>query len=161
MRSVSRFSFVFLTVLVAATAHAQVPSAESILKQFRPSQRDVEYDTPDPAEFAKCRVDVEHGEGTAGFVVYGPAGEVLRRFTDINGDSKPDLFRYYRMGLEVYRGIDTDKNQKPDEHRWMNWGGMRWGLDKDEDGQHGHRRDGGCRLLLRGQHAGSAPAQIP
>ena len=124
-------------VLLTATASsdAQVPTAEKILTQFRPTHRDIEFDTPDPKDFPNCKVELERGEGTAGFVVYGPAGQVLRRFTDTNGDHKADQFRYYRMGLEVYRDIDSDQNEKPDQHRWMNWGGMRWGIDRNEDGR--------------------------
>ncbi|MEZ6126365.1 MAG: redoxin domain-containing protein [Planctomycetaceae bacterium] len=117
------------------TANGQIPSAEQILNQFRPTHADVEFDTPEPKEFPACKVEIERGEGKAGFVVFGPAGQVLRRFTDTNGDSKADLFRYYRMGLEVYRDIDSDGNEKPDQHRWMNWGGMRWGVDTNEDGR--------------------------
>ena len=131
----SILTFSSLTLILASPAVAQTPTAESIFKQFRPSQKDVDYETPPPEDHAKCKVEVEHGKGTAGYVVYGPAGQVLRRFTDVNKDQKPDLFRYYRMGLEVYRAIDTDQDQKVDEHRWMNWGGMRWGLDKNQDGQ--------------------------
>ena len=95
----------------------------------------VEFETPPRDDFGDCKVDVERGNGIAGFVVYGPAGQVLRRFTDTNGDNKPDLFRYYRMGLEVYRDIDSNQNEKPDQHRWLNWAGMRWGNDEDEDGK--------------------------
>ena len=94
-------------------AHGQTPSAEQILKQFRPAQRNVVFDTPDPKDFPNCRVEIERGTGTAGFVVYGPAGQVLRRFTDTNADSKADLFRFYQMGLEVYRDIDSDKPPHP------------------------------------------------
>ena len=54
---------------------------------------------------------------------------------DTNGDQSPDVFRYYRHGLEVYRDIDSNFNQKPDQYRWMNWGGTRWGLDPNEDGR--------------------------
>ncbi|MEZ6128366.1 MAG: thioredoxin-like domain-containing protein [Planctomycetaceae bacterium] len=122
-------------LVTATTTYGQVPSAEQILNQFRPTHRDVEYDTPEPKDFESCKVDIERDKGSAGFVVYGPAGQVLRRFTDTNGDNKADLFRYYRMGLEVYRDIDSDKNEKPDQHRWMNWGGMRWGVDRNEDGR--------------------------
>jgi tetratricopeptide (TPR) repeat protein len=66
---------------------------------------------------------------------------VLRRFTDSNGDGAPDMFRYYHLGLEVYRDIDTNgdykakRNTRPDQFRWMNWGGTRWGIDQDEDGK--------------------------
>jgi hypothetical protein len=123
-----------LCAAIPAT-YSQVPSPEQILTQFRPVHRDVEFETPPRDDFADCRVEVERGKGTAGFVVYGPAGQVLRRFTDTNGDNKPDLFRYYRMGLEVYRDIDSNQNEKPDQHRWLNWGGMRWGNDENEDGR--------------------------
>ena len=123
------------TLLLSAPAsNAQTPSAEQILGQFRPTHA-VEYDTPAAKDYLNCKVEIERGKGLAGFVVYGPAGEVLRRFTDTNGDSKADLFRYYRMGLEVYRDIDSDNNEKPDQHRWMNWGGMKWGIDENEDGK--------------------------
>jgi peroxiredoxin len=132
----AHFTFAVCVLLTAAASSAaQVPSAEQILNQFRPTHRDVEYDTPDPKSFADCKVKIEREGGTAGFVVFDPAGQVLRRFTDTNADNKADLFRYYRMGLEVYRDIDSDKNEKPDQHRWMNWGGMRWGIDLNEDGR--------------------------
>lgn len=132
----AHFTFALCVVLVTtASSEAQVPSAEQILNQFRPTHSDVEFDTPEPKDFPNCTVKIERGEGVAGFVVYDSAGQVLRRFTDTNADNKADLFRYYRMGLEVYRDIDSDKNEKPDQHRWMNWGGMRWGVDRNEDGR--------------------------
>lgn len=108
---------------------------EQILKPYRPRQSNVEYETPPAKEFGECRVEIERKSGQAGFVVYGPAGQVLRRFTDTNGDQNPDVFRYYQHGLEVYRDIDSNFNQKPDQYRWMNWGGTRWGLDPNEDGR--------------------------
>lgn len=128
-----RRSLLAILFAINTCALAQVPTAEKIFNQYKPNHF-VEYDTPAPDEMAACKVDLERGKGTAGFVVYGPAGQVMRRFTDTNGDSKADLFRYYRMGLEVYRDIDADKNEKPDQHRWMNWGGMKWGVDRNEDG---------------------------
>ncbi len=129
--------FLLLTVTFACanTAFAQKTSPEQILKPYRPRQSNVEYDTPDATEFAQCRVEIEREAGNAGFVVYGPGGQILRRFMDTNGEQSPDVFRYYRHGLEVYRDIDSNFNQKPDQYRWMNWGGTRWGLDPNEDGR--------------------------
>ena len=126
-----------LLVTSTARAQAQKPSAEALLKSYVPSQKGVEYDTPEAAEMSKCQVTLEKGS----YVVTGPANEVLRRFTDSNGDGAPDMYRYYHLGLEVYRDIDTNgdykakKNTKPDQFRWMNWGGTRWGIDQDEDGR--------------------------
>ncbi|MBL8810995.1 MAG: hypothetical protein JNM43_12525, partial [Planctomycetaceae bacterium] len=116
---------------------SQLPPAEQWLKTYVPAQKGVEIDTPPAAEFGKCRVASENGS----VAVYGPANEILRRFSDSNGDRYPDMFRYYHLGLEVYREIDTNgdykakKNTRPDEYRWMNWGGTRWGIDQNEDGK--------------------------
>lgn len=122
---------------LTAEAQAQKPTAEQLLKGYKPAQKDVEFDTPDAAEMAKCSLALEKGS----YVITNAAGQVLRRFTDSNGDSAPDMFRYYHMGLEVYREVDTNgdskakKNMRPDQYRWLNWGGTRWGLDEDEDGR--------------------------
>lgn len=117
------------------TSKGQAPSPDQVLKAYRPRHSDVEYDTPKPNELAECRVEIERAKGRAGFVVYGPAGQLLRRFVDTNGDQQADVFHYYRMGLEVYRDIDSNYNNKPDQSRWMNWGGTRWGIDRNEDGR--------------------------
>ncbi len=133
---ITRRLLLLAAVLVCCqNASAQKFSPEQILKPYRPTQKGVEYETPPEAEFSQCRVEIERESGQAGFVVYGPVGQVLRRFTDTNGDQNPDVFRYYRHGLEVYRDIDSNFNQKPDQYRWMNWGGTRWGLDSNEDGR--------------------------
>jgi len=35
-----------------------------------------------------------------------------------------------KTAFEVYRDIDSDFNGKPDQYRWLNAGGTRWGVDK-------------------------------
>ena len=137
-------SFVMFAVLAglallpqSAVAQQAKLTAEQLLRQYVPLQKGVEYDTPKPEELAKCRLVQEKNS----YVIYGPANEPLRRFTDSNGDGPPDMFRYYRLGLEVYREVDTNgdykarRNTRPDHFRWMNWGGTRWGVDLDEDGR--------------------------
>lgn len=138
--TVAAISVTIISVFAApaeAIAQAQKPTAEALLKGYAPSQKGVDYDTPEAADMAKCQVTLEKGS----YVVTGPANEVLRRFTDSNGDGAPDMYRYYHLGLEVYRDIDTNgdykakKNTKPDQFRWMNWGGTKWGIDQNEDGK--------------------------
>ncbi|MEQ9070731.1 MAG: thioredoxin, partial [Gimesia chilikensis] len=77
---------------------------------------------------------VEQSKKSSGWIVYGPNGQVLRRFVDTNGDNVVDQWRYFNRGLEVYRDIDANYNNKVDASRWMNLAGTRWGLDKNEDG---------------------------
>lgn len=133
MRLLSRTILIF--ALSSVVSNAQGPDAATLLKAYRPSQPNVNYDTPKGDELAQCRREIERTPDGNGFVVFGPAGQVLRRFTDTNADSQADVFRFYRMGLEVYRDVDTNKNGKNDQHRWMNWGGARWGFDRNEDGR--------------------------
>jgi thiol-disulfide isomerase/thioredoxin len=102
---------------------------------FRPIQRDVDYEIPDEKSQAACKVTVVRDGKASGWVVVGPAGQMLRRFMDTNGDNVVDQWSYYKNGLEVYRDIDSNNNNKVDQSRWMNTGGMRWGLDPNEDGK--------------------------
>jgi thiol-disulfide isomerase/thioredoxin len=119
--------------LSARVSHAENPTPEFIFSKFAPRQRDVEFETPKPAEFSKCTVKPEKlGQGSA-WVVTGPNGQVLRRFVDTNNDDTVDQWRYYNHGIEVYREIDSNFNEKPDQYRWINTGGSRWGIDSNED----------------------------
>lgn len=117
----------------AAAANAQV-TVEQILK-YKPVQPGVDYETPSADEIAKCRIEVERSGKGSGWVVYGPAGQILRRFVDTDGDNTVDQWRYYLHGLEVYRDIDTNNNNEVDQSRWMTMGGTRWGVDSNEDGK--------------------------
>lgn len=124
-----------LLSLSAGTLRAEGPTPEFVFSKFVPRQRDVEIETPKPAEYAKCAVKPEKlGKGSA-WLVTGPNGQVLRRFVDTNNDDTVDQWRYYNNGIEVYREIDSNFNEKPDQFRWLNTGGSRWGVDSNEDRQ--------------------------
>ena len=102
--------------------------------QFRPRQTEVQVTTPKPEEESSCRVDLVKGTGKAsGWVLRDSSGIMLRRFFDTNGDNKTDTWSFFRDGVEVYREIDTNNNGKPDQYRWLNSGGLKWGVDADED----------------------------
>lgn len=114
-------------------AEELAPTPENILKSFVPRQADVEIETPKSKEFAKCTVKGERFAKGSAWVVTGPNGQVLRRLVDADGDTEIDQWRYYNNGIEVYREIDTNFNKKPDQYRWLNTGGSRWGVDSNED----------------------------
>ena len=127
----------FAATLFAAPAFAlaaDAPSPELALS-FTPKQKNVVYETPKKADFAKCKVQVERKGKASGWIVVGPGGQKLRRFIDTNGDNIVDQWRYYHHGMEVYRDIDSNFNNKVDQCRWVNSGGSRWGIDSDEDGK--------------------------
>ncbi|MGH7227040.1 MAG: hypothetical protein ACRELF_27810, partial [Gemmataceae bacterium] len=66
-------------------------------------------------------------------------GNLLRRFVDSGGnDNRPDIWSYYKDGVEVYSEIDSTFSGKPDQYRWFNSCGSRWGVDRDKDGRIDH-----------------------
>ena len=115
-------------------AQAEAPPLEKVLAR-KPTQADVDYETPKPAEYSKCKLEVERKGKVNGWVVIGPSGQVLRRFLDTDGSGKLDQYRFFNMGIEVYRDIDANENDKIDQSRWLNRGGSRWGIDENEDGK--------------------------
>jgi len=121
-----------LNVALAGEASAN-PTAEQAL-QLKPVQKDVDYDKPSAEEVAKCTIKVEKAGNTSGWVVFDPSGQIIRRFTDTNGDNTVDQWSYFNEGLEVYRDVDSNSNGKADQFRWLNTGGSRWATDANEDG---------------------------
>lgn len=126
---------------------AEQPTVDQALA-MKPLHADIEYDIPDAKSAKQCKIlpvkvqtkvkvgkEEKEQEKIVGWELQGPAGQVLRRFLDLDSDGWVDQLSYYRGGLEVYRDIDSDFNHKPDQSRWLNLGGTRWGVDKNEDGK--------------------------
>ncbi len=117
--------------LVASTWAA--PSI-TIALNLEPVQDGVEYDIPTAAQVKDCTIKAEKINGSVAWVVRGPEGKVIRQFSDADGDNRVDTWCYFRDGLEVYRDLDANFNDKADQYRWFHNAGMRWGIDRDEDG---------------------------
>ena len=119
---------------LSQTASAQVSVAD-ILK-YAPKQRDVDYEIPNAEQAAKCKLEVERTGKLSGYMLIGHQGQILRRFLDTDGNGRVDQWRYFQHGLEVYREIDTikdDDKDRADQFRWLNLGGSRWGIDRNGD----------------------------
>src|SRR5262249_23650101 len=87
--------------------------------------------------------ELEQGKGNAsGWLLRDAKGQPLRRFFDSNGDGKPDVWSYYKDGVEVYREIDTTFTGKPDQYRWVNSGGSKWGVDDNKAARRESHIDG-------------------
>lgn len=111
------------------------PSPAEILR-FRPHQEGIVYSTPSAQEVDACTVELVTGkQGGSGWLLRDPQGRPLRRFFDTNGDKSIDIWSYYHDGVEVYREIDTDGDRQPDQFRWLNAAGMKWGIDFNKDGK--------------------------
>lgn len=121
----------FLTPTIAQdNPQDRIKTALSI----RPIQQ-VNVDTPTADELANCRVErAVETIGVAGWIVYDGSGRKIRQFLDTDGDKKLDVWQFFRNGVEVYREIDTDKDDKRNEFRWLGNEGTRWGIDENQDG---------------------------
>jgi len=121
-------------VLPTTPLPAAGPSVEYALG-LAPVQKGIDYDRPAADVAGKATIKMESQGGLSAWVVRGPGGEILRAFADTNGDRVVDRWSYYKDGVEVYRDIDTDFDNKPDQARWLNGGGSRWGVDADGNGR--------------------------
>jgi hypothetical protein len=105
--------------------------------QYRPKQQDVAYSTPGAQDMEACKVKWTKTSPGGVWLLLDSQGRTLRRLVDNHGDNKPHIWSYYKDGVEVYREIDTDFDGEPDQYRWLNSGGMKWGVDLNKD----HRID--------------------
>jgi peroxiredoxin len=115
----------------------QLPTVEQMLTIYRPRQPGIAVSTPRPEEYAACEVRFIEGSrpGSNGYLLVDAQKRPVRRYFDSNGDRQVDVWSYYKDGVEVYREIDANFNKVPDQYRWFNAGGTRWGLDTNEDGK--------------------------
>lgn len=123
-----------LSGLAALSAGAAEPTIKDVLG-FVPVQKDVEYDQPAANEIPQCTISVEKLGAASAFIARGAGGQVLRAFADTNNDNKVDQWSYFRNGIETYRDIDADYNEKAEQFRWLGTSGTRWGEDSNGDGQ--------------------------
>lgn len=125
-----------LLVWTGATSAWAAPTVAQMLS-FRPKQEGVVISTPTAQELESCKVELVNGAraGSSGWLLRDSAGKPLRRFFDTNGDKKIDVWSYYENGIEVYREVDTNFNDKADQYRWLHTGGSKWGVDANEDGK--------------------------
>ncbi len=127
----------------SAFAATQLPSVQTML-QFHPRLDGVNCSTPAPQEEASCKVEIQagHGQGS-GYLLRDPQGRPLRRFYNTRftapGDhTKIDVWSYYKDGVEVYREWATNNGEQPDQFRWMNAGGSKWGTGTVDAQNHAH-----------------------
>jgi thiol-disulfide isomerase/thioredoxin len=115
-------------------AHA-APTVQQMLG-YKPRQDGVNYSSPAPEAEASCKVELVKGARKgSGWQLKDDKGNVLRLFFDSNDDNKIDVWSYYKDGVEVYREIDTTFSGRPDQYRWLNAGGSKWGVDDAKDGR--------------------------
>src|SRR5579884_941080 len=125
-----------LALAVTAPAVAAPPPTPQQMLAYKPRQEGVVCDTPAAEAVANCKVEPVKGRTKgAGWLLKDASGQPLRLFYDSAERGLPDVYAYYRGGVEVYREIDTTYAGKPDQYRWLNAAGMKWGVDANRDGK--------------------------
>ena len=133
------FTVVFAPLLVFPFCAAFGQDTMSVHREraakWQPLQSDVEIDSIAEEEIALCELITS--EDGRQMKLLSPQKIVLRHFADTNGDAnrQVDQWSYYQNGVEVYREMDTDGNDKPEQFRWLNSAGTRWGIDTNGDGK--------------------------
>lgn len=118
-----------------SSALGAAPTVAQMLT-YNPRQKEVVCSTPTTEAQANCKVELvkgAQGKGS-GWLLRDAQNQPVRLYFDTNGDNKIDVYSYYKEGVEVYRENDTNFDGKVDQYRWLNSGGMKWGLDLDADG---------------------------
>ncbi len=127
-----------LAVAGPVRAQQQPPSVEQMLdSRFAPKQK-VSVTTPAASELKGCSVRGIPGNrpGSTGWELLDARGQTVRRYFGGKGaKGGVDTWCYFKEGVEVYRELDTNNDGVPDQFRWLNGAGMKWGTDVDGDGK--------------------------
>lgn len=113
---------------VPVLAQAYTPQ-QMLDPRLAPKHDDVDITIPSAAELANCKVEQVFGatKGSSGYLLKDGRGQPLRRFFATTGRNV-DAWSYYKDGVEVYREFDTTGKGAPNNFRWLNAGGMKWGV---------------------------------
>jgi Thioredoxin-like len=123
-------------ILAGTVAPAWAAPTVQQMLQFKPRQDGIAITTPDADKLDACKVELIKGARKgSGWILKDAQGNILRNFFDTNGDDKIDMWSYYKDGKEVYREVDSTFTGKPDQYRWINDGGSKWGIDETKSGK--------------------------
>jgi thiol-disulfide isomerase/thioredoxin len=132
-------SCVLLAGSALASAQPGAPTVAQMLdNRFAPKQKDVQVSTPTGAELKGCTVGAIAGTrpGSTGWELLDAKKQPIRRYFGGKGaKGGVDTWCYFKDGVEVYREIDSNNDGIPDQFRWLNSAGLKWGMDVNGDGK--------------------------
>jgi TolA-binding protein len=130
------FSAAITGLLIFSHSQAEPPAIVTQILSVQPEQKGVAVAMPSTDELEKCTVvgDPNAKPGQTVWVLKDGKGTILRRFVDTNQDNRPDVFGYYKDGIEVYREIDSKYSGRKDKFIWLGGGGSKIGLSKNGSG---------------------------
>jgi hypothetical protein len=137
----ARWTMGLSAIWVVACCVAPAGAAPTVAQMLglKPKQQGVNYSTPTAAEEDKCTVEAARwGSAGSGWALKDPQGRLLRRFyntryTNPKDGTHMDVWSYFKDGVEVYREWSSKNGEPADQFRWMNGGGMKWGISYNKE----------------------------
>src|SRR5688572_9950710 len=103
---------------------------------IRPKIEDVAITTPSAEEQKDCKVeDVTEAGKKVGYALVDGRKQLVRRYVIGKGAPQINTWSFYKDGVEVFRQIDSNFDEKVDQYRWLGTAGLKWGIDRDQDGK--------------------------
>src|SRR5687767_4997649 len=105
-----------LLVMAGASPALGAPTVAQMLEIYKPTFQDVAVSMPTAEEQAGCEVKLVTGTrpGSSGWILLDAKKQPVRRYYDSNGDKKIDMWSWYKDGVEVYRELDSNFNERKD-----------------------------------------------
>ena len=125
--------FIPFCTLFGQDTKSALSAQREFAAKWKPLQSDVEIDLIAEEDVTLCELVIS--DDNRRMTLLSPQKVVLRNFADTDGEAngQVDQWSYYQNGVEVYRELDTNGDGKPDQFRWLNSAGTRWGVDENGD----------------------------
>lgn len=125
------------SMLASAAALSAQEASVATMIGIKPKFDDVAVSTPAADELRDCKVeDVKDDAGKKiGYVLLDGRKQMVRRFVMSKGAPSINVWSFYKDGVEVFRQIDSDFNNRVDQYRWLGTAGLKWGVSNNQDGK--------------------------
>lgn len=125
-----------MACLLAGACPLWAQTTVANMLSIRPKIDDVVITNPTPEELKDCKVEdmVEAGK-KIGYALLDGRKQLVRRYVMSKGAPLINTWSFYKDGVEVFRQIDSNFNKTVDQYRWLGTAGLKWGIDRNEDGK--------------------------
>ncbi|MCI0683177.1 MAG: hypothetical protein L0Y71_13835 [Gemmataceae bacterium] len=125
-----------MTCWLAGAGPLWAQTTVAAMLSIRPKFDDVAVTNPTADEVRDLKVaDVTDGGKKIGYALVDGRKQLVRRYVMGKGAPQINNWSFYKDGVEVFRQIDSNFDGKVDQYRWLGTAGLKWGVDRDQDGK--------------------------
>lgn len=129
-------TFLAMACLLAGARPLWAQTTVANMLAIRPKIDDIAIANPTAGEVNDCKVeDVTDGGKKIGYALVDGRKQLVRRYVIGKGAPQINTWSFYKEGVEVFRQIDSNFDGKVDQYRWLGTAGLKWGIDRDQDGK--------------------------